>query len=289
MNYKKWIDTNCSSLEGKTVVVTGATGGIGFALLEQLDYLGANVIMAIRNKSKAIKLLENVNLKKEPKIMALDLETYDSIDSFIKELNNENINVDYFVNNAGIYNLKSRVSKHNHEIHMQVNTFSTLYLTNQIKNLYPHCKIISVNSVSSFFSKIDEENIEKYKSNSGINQYGATKLLSLLYTINKKDNNDILIHPGIVHTTMLLGSWPKLLKVICDPICNVLFMNSHKASLNILYAMNNNVNYNNMVMPRGLLSCWGYPKERPLPKRLLKIDLQKISEKINAQIASTTK
>lgn len=284
MKYLKWIDENCHSLKGKTVVVTGATGGIGFSLLEQLDYLDARVIMAIRNKDKAKKLLEKCSFKKEPEIIILDLESYDNIDKFILELSKRNIQVDYLINNAGVYNLKSRQSKHDHEIHLQVNTFSTIYLTEQMRKMYPDSKIIFVNSVSSMISKINEEDIEVYKHSSAIKRYGATKLLCMHYCLYLKNDLNILIHPGIVYTNMLTGGWPKIFRVICNPICKLLFMNSYKGALSILYAMTNDVAYTQIVSPQGLFSCWGYPKIRNLSNKIIKYDSKCIYQKIKAHL-----
>lgn len=284
MKYTKWIDKNIGSLKGKTVIVTGATGGIGFSLLEELDYLDATVIMAIRNKKKADVLLEKVVLKQKPIVMSLDLETYSSIDEFINELKQSNLKVDYLINNAGVYNMKSRISEHNHEIHMQVNTFSTIYLTDKVKDLYPNIKVVNVNSISSYFSKIDEVDITNYLSKNAMKRYGATKKLLMHDVLSQRSNSNILIHPGIVFTPILISSWPKILKTIFNPVCKLIFMDSHKAALIILYAMVNDINYQYIVAPRGLFNCWGYPKEMKIKKSILKTNHEEISKKIRAYL-----
>ena len=49
MNIKKWLAENTSSLVGKTVVVTGTTGGLGRELCGYLALLGAELILVDRN------------------------------------------------------------------------------------------------------------------------------------------------------------------------------------------------------------------------------------------------
>lgn len=284
MKYQKWIDNNCENLEGKVVVITGATGGIGSALLKQLDYLNATIILAIRNFDKAQNIIKKSNLKKDPIVMKLDLECFDKVDNFLDELRKININVDYFINNAGIYNMTTYQSKDNHEIHMQINTFSTLYLSLKIREIYPNSKIIFVNSVSSYISKIDNKTIENYISKKAIFQYGATKLLTMTYVLNKGNDKNVLVHPGIASTNMLLGGWNKGLQTLCNPICKMLFMNPEKAALSILYSLFNNIKSKNIVCPRGFLSCWGYPKVNQINKRVLKNDIQTISEYLDSKL-----
>ena len=103
--YLKYINKNLPRIEGKTVVITGGTGGIGFHITKYLAYLGAKVILAARNKDKTIKvineitnLIPNANLEYK----YLDLTNMESVKTFISNL--ENVNIDYLFLNSGIYN-----------------------------------------------------------------------------------------------------------------------------------------------------------------------------------------
>ena len=55
MNTEKYIKTNFKSLKGKTVAVTGSTGGIGKELCSQLCSLGASLILLDRNEEKSLR------------------------------------------------------------------------------------------------------------------------------------------------------------------------------------------------------------------------------------------
>ena len=58
MKIKTWIQKNTRLLDGKTVAVSGATGGIGRQLSLYLAELGASLILINRNKERAKKLFE---------------------------------------------------------------------------------------------------------------------------------------------------------------------------------------------------------------------------------------
>lgn len=53
MKTEKWLELNTASLAGKTVVITGSTGGIGTKLCEILASLGASLVLADRNAEKS--------------------------------------------------------------------------------------------------------------------------------------------------------------------------------------------------------------------------------------------
>ncbi len=56
MNTNKWLDKNTESLVGKTIAVTGSTGGIGRELCFYLAGLGASLILLDRNKERSERL-----------------------------------------------------------------------------------------------------------------------------------------------------------------------------------------------------------------------------------------
>ena len=53
MNYSKWLAKNTSSLSGRTVAVTGTTGGLGRELCSFLAGLGAALILVDRNPERS--------------------------------------------------------------------------------------------------------------------------------------------------------------------------------------------------------------------------------------------
>lgn len=85
---------------GKTVWITGASGGIGEALAVQLAALGANLILSARREDE----LQRVNQRCGGKatIVPLDLANEDSIRTTWNKLLEKNVQIDFLFNNGGI-------------------------------------------------------------------------------------------------------------------------------------------------------------------------------------------
>ena len=93
------------NLEGKTILVTGGSRGIGRASVLLLAGSGARIIFQYAENNKAAKqILEELN-KFSPGHLAIkcDFKTPDSLDSFTDEVLSKVERVDVLVNNAGIY------------------------------------------------------------------------------------------------------------------------------------------------------------------------------------------
>ena len=77
MNYKKWLLKNTASLEGKTVAISGATGGLGRELCRYFCQLSASLILIDRNAKRSESLREQLLAEKpdaQIKSYILDLE-----------------------------------------------------------------------------------------------------------------------------------------------------------------------------------------------------------------------
>ena len=106
MNYKKWLSANAQSLKGKTVAITGSTGGLGKELCRHLASLGANLVLVDRNSARS-------NANREELISAFkditvecacaDLSDISSVDNVCGVL--KNMNIDVFIHNAGAYSI----------------------------------------------------------------------------------------------------------------------------------------------------------------------------------------
>ena len=91
---------NIFSLQGKTVLVTGASSGLGKHFAKTLSSAGAHVILAARRKTK----LEEVEkeLDKKASIITLDVTERESVKDLIKKIKDLHGGIDILVNNAGI-------------------------------------------------------------------------------------------------------------------------------------------------------------------------------------------
>lgn len=132
----KWIDTpkeSIESFEGRTVLVTGATSGIGYAAAAKFAKLGASkVIIPARDVSKGekikIELETAVGKKGQFVVWQLDMNSYDSVVAFAHYINTEVEHLNVAILNAGVRKIAHIPSKHGWEEDLQVNTLSTTFL-----------------------------------------------------------------------------------------------------------------------------------------------------------------
>lgn len=126
-------------LSGKTVIVMGATEGIGLEICRQLlAHKLSTLVMAVRNVSKGESVRNT--LLSEPdvassspapvvKVMKLDAEDYASVQAFATAFKAEFSELHLLMGNAGIGTLVREVAKSGHEKNIQVNYLSNVLLT----------------------------------------------------------------------------------------------------------------------------------------------------------------
>ena len=84
--------------QDKTILITGASSGIGESLAIKLDKLGANLILTARSKDKLDKLALKMN---NAIVVAGDLSDRDFPPNLYDEIVSKNIEIDILINNAG--------------------------------------------------------------------------------------------------------------------------------------------------------------------------------------------
>ena len=123
--------TEDERLDGKTVLITGASSGLGYATAVQLARRGAAVIMAARSG-----IPEKGNAAKQDsgssavEMRRVDLSDLDSIRSLADGLRQDGIKLDRLVLNAACVPARSRQTKQGLEEMFVVNFLSSFYLTN---------------------------------------------------------------------------------------------------------------------------------------------------------------
>ena len=264
MSYEKWLKANTKSLIGKTVAVTGTTGGIGKELCRYLALLGADIILCDRNKAKGEafrdELVEKYNIS--VKCITVDLEDIASVKTATEQLVNEA--VDVFIHNAGAYSIPRRICKTGLDNVFQINFASPYYI---IRELLPTLRRVSgrvvvVGSIAHNYSKTDPDDIDFHTREAASKVYGNAKryLMFSLYELFKNEKKATLAvtHPGITFTN-ITAHYPKLIFAVIKHPMKVIFMKPKKASLSVLYGVFEKTNYHEWIGPR-LFDIWGLPK-----------------------------
>ena len=187
------------NLKNKKAVITGATGGIGYSILEKFYSEGVTVLGSGTNEEKLNKLKNDFNGMRFKKF---DISKHDEIEKFVETVCDELKGCpEILVNNAGITkdNLSLRMSKTEWQQVIDINLTSTFllckfFLKKMIKNKTG--KIINITSVVGHTGNVGQANYAASKS--GI--IGMSKSLALEYA--KKNININCISPGFIKTNM---------------------------------------------------------------------------------------
>ena len=283
MNYSKWLAKNTHSLKGKTVAISGSTGGLGRELCFFLCSLSASLILIDRNKSRSDALRASL-LEKYPdadlRAYYIDLEDVSAVRALSDTLKQET--VDYLILNAGAYKIPRSKGENGFENVFNINFVSPYVLATA---LLPQIKarggkVVAVGSIAHNYSKIDLNDVDFATRRAPSKVYGNAKryLMFSLWGLHEYCGALSVAHPGIA-VTNITSHYPRVLYAVMKPIMKIIFMSPKKACLSILYALFTDTQKNEWIGPR-FFDVWGLPK-----KKTLKTCSQEEAE----QICKTTK
>ena len=186
------------NLKNKKVLITGATGGIGYSLIEKFYNLGSTIIATGTNEEKLNKLKDSfsgVHVEK------FKLDQHDKIEKFIEKINEKLDGLDIIVNNAGINldNLSIRLTEDNWKKVLDINLTSTFLMCKYgIKKMLrkKYGKIINITSIVGHTGNIGQANYAASKA--GIVAFSK----SLALENAKKNINVNCVSPGFIKTNM---------------------------------------------------------------------------------------
>lgn len=123
-------------LDGKKVLITGSSSGLGFATAKELARRGAEVIMAVRSgiPSKGEKVKEASGSDKVH-MLFVDLTDIDSINALAEQVKEKFNKIDILICNAAVVPKKSKKTKQGLEQMFMVNYFAKFLLVNRLLEL----------------------------------------------------------------------------------------------------------------------------------------------------------
>ena len=155
-------------LNGKIVLLSGATSGIGRATAELFVRDGATLILPVRKLVEGEKvrteLLANVP-NAHIEVHSCDLSSIQSIRNLIKEIQTRHDHIDILINNAGVFPQERIVSLDGHELNFAVNYLAPVLLTRGLLSLLKRSTAARIVNVSSTMSKEGKINFEDLESN----------------------------------------------------------------------------------------------------------------------------
>jgi|TARA_B100000678_G_C18190399_1_gene495083 3-oxoacyl-[acyl-carrier protein] reductase len=186
------------NFKGKKILITGATGGIGNALVKKFLSLDGTVLATGTNTEKLD------SLKKEfPNISVLkfDISDHSKIEDFIENVSSQLVGLDVLVNNAGITmdNLSLRMKDEEWKKVIDVNLSSTFYLCKHaikkmLKNKYG--RIVNITSIVGHTGNLGQANYSASKAG----MVAMSKSLAIEYA--KKNITINCVSPGFIQSKM---------------------------------------------------------------------------------------
>ena len=204
-----------NDLKNKSIIVTGATGGIGKSIVKKLDEHGANILATGTKDEKLDELKKTFS---NIKTLKFDISQSEEIENFIEQANNElGGRLDCIVNNAGVTkdNLAIRMSTDEWNKVINVNLTSTFLMCKfAIKKMlkYKKGKIINITSVVGHSGNLGQTNYTASKA--GI--IAMSKSLAIEYA--KKNINVNCVSPGFIKTAMTDNIDAKFKEIIVSKI-----------------------------------------------------------------------
>ncbi len=201
-----------ATMTGKTVLITGATNGIGKEAARGLAKLGARVLIVGRDAQKCAQTvaeLQSSTGNQAIEALRADLSAMSEVRRLADEVKARCPRLDVLLNNAGAYFDKRLTSADGYEMTFALNHLSYFYLTNLLLDLLKAsapARIVNVSSDAHRFARLNLINPHKPPVYSGFRIYGESKLANVVFTYElarRLEGTGVTVnamHPGFVRT-----------------------------------------------------------------------------------------
>jgi NAD(P)-dependent dehydrogenase (short-subunit alcohol dehydrogenase family) len=197
-------------MQGKTVVVTGGTSGIGEVAAIELAKKGARIVLVARDPARAdvtVAKLRKANAGADHKVHVADLSRLNEMKRVAGDISAAEPSIDVLVNNAGAMFNKRKVTEDGLEMTFATNHMAYFVVTNLLlPRLKSGARIVSTASDAHRGARLDFDDLQAEKRYSGFSVYGKSKLCNILFNrelarrLEGKGIAANCLHPGFVAT-----------------------------------------------------------------------------------------
>jgi len=199
------------NIEGKQVLLTGASRGIGKATALALAKMGANLSLLVRNRELGEKVVEEIRAtgtKARVDLFVADLSSIQEVRRVAAEYLAKHDRLDVLVNNAGAINMDREVTVDGYERTFATNHLAYFLLTELLLDVLKKSapsRIVNVASEAHRGAQVDFDDpmFEKHGYR-GFGAYGMSKLANILFTrelAKKLEGTGVTanaLHPGVI-------------------------------------------------------------------------------------------
>lgn len=204
-----------NSLSGKTVLVTGASSGLGLHVAIQIARLGGEVLMTAREARRGDAAAREVRRRSGSDAISLllcDFALQADVRRLASEVHGRHARLHVLVNNAGAVSADRKLTPDGLEQTFAVNHLGYFLLTNLLLDLLERSapsRVVNVSSVAHRRGDLDFENLQYERGGYAIMKaYSRSKLANVLFTselarrLSGRGVTVNAIHPGAVATNI---------------------------------------------------------------------------------------
>jgi NAD(P)-dependent dehydrogenase (short-subunit alcohol dehydrogenase family) len=213
-----WSTADIPPLNGRTAVITGATGGLGYETALALAGAGAHVVLTGRNEAKGRHALQTIRGQfpnAEIAYETLDLANLASVAEFATRYAAAHASLDLLVNNAGVMALPQRqVTSDGFEMQLGINYLGHYALTAHLLPLLrkgDQPRVVNLSSLAHRSGAINFGDLQSARSYSSWKAYCQSKLAMLMFALELQRRSDAggwglmsnAAHPGFARTDLI--------------------------------------------------------------------------------------
>jgi retinol dehydrogenase-14 len=219
-------DQAAGPMAGKTVLVTGGTGGIGKATAIGLSTMGARVGITGRDRARAEAAAADIARQsgnESVDVFEADMSVQADVRRLAAEVLDRYPRIDVLVNNVGGYWAHRHVTADGLEHTFALNHLAPFLLTNllleRLKASAP-ARVVTVSSGAQSMGRIDFDDLQGERKYSGQQAYNQSKLANVMFTyelarrIEGTGVTANVLHPGVTRTDFSAEDSPRWMAVM---------------------------------------------------------------------------
>lgn len=218
----------------RTIVITGASDGIGAAAARQLHKDGNRVVLVGRSPQKIERVTQDIGVE----YFLADFTRLDDVRGLAADLDSRYDRIDVLANNAvGVFGDRKKTVD-GFEQTIEINHLAPFLLTHLLmdKLIESNASVIQTSSACARIAgKLDIDDLDQDRNYSPIRAYGTAKLPNILFTkelhrrYHAKGLSAAAFHPGTVATSFGSGTTSRLMKFITSfPLSRATFITPRK-------------------------------------------------------------
>ena len=206
------MESSTGGMEGKVVLITGGTSGIGKAAATALAAMGAEVVVTGRIRGRGEEALAEIRRASDSEKVSLvlaDLAVQAEVRKLADNFRERHDRLDVLVNNAGLIQSRRTETPDGIELTLAVNHLAPFLLTNLLLDLLKKSapsRVITVSSEARRHAEIDFDDLQSERRYRAFPVYGMTKKANILFTYElaeRLEGTGVVancVHPGGVNT-----------------------------------------------------------------------------------------